>query len=135
MDVLALATLSVFGQADPIAGGAGWVGAGLLGLVLSWLLLKHLPDKDKQIKEFQEAKDQQIAELTGKHERKLELVTATFRTESLEIRREFKAALDAVLSHCEKEMGKFTSGIRDEIGRRQGYRGSGERHDDPKNPS
>lgn len=34
---------------DPISGGAGWVGAGLLGLVLAWLLLKHLPDKDKQI--------------------------------------------------------------------------------------
>ena len=33
---------------DPISGGAGWVGAGLLGLVLGWLLLKHLPDKDRQ---------------------------------------------------------------------------------------
>lgn len=35
--------------ADPISGGAGWVGAGLLGLVLAWLLLKHLPDKDRQL--------------------------------------------------------------------------------------
>lgn len=35
---------------DPISGGAGWVGAGLLGLLLGWLLLKHLPEKDKQIK-------------------------------------------------------------------------------------
>ena len=37
--------------ADPISGGAGWVGAGLLGLVLGWLLLKHLPDKDRQSRE------------------------------------------------------------------------------------
>lgn len=37
---------------DPISGGAGWVGAGLLGLVLAWLLLKHLPAKDAQITEF-----------------------------------------------------------------------------------
>lgn len=36
-------------QADSLTGGAGWVGAGLLGLVLAWLLLKHLPAKDAQI--------------------------------------------------------------------------------------
>ena len=42
--------LTVLAQSpDPIAGGAGWVGAGLLGLVLGWLLLVHLPAKDKQI--------------------------------------------------------------------------------------
>ncbi len=31
------------------APGAGWVGAGLLGSVLAWLLFKHLPAKDAQI--------------------------------------------------------------------------------------
>ena len=29
----------------------GWGGAGLLGLVLSWLLLKHLPELDRARKE------------------------------------------------------------------------------------
>lgn len=38
--------------ADAISGPAGWVGAGLLGLVLSWLLFVHLPAKDKQLKEM-----------------------------------------------------------------------------------
>ncbi len=42
----------MFIQAEPISGGAGWVGAGLLGMVLAWLFMKHLPDKDKQIKEI-----------------------------------------------------------------------------------
>ena len=37
---------------DPLSGGAGWLGAGLLGLVLAWLLLKHLPEKDRQIKDL-----------------------------------------------------------------------------------
>jgi hypothetical protein len=32
-------------QTDPISGGAGWVGAGLLGAVMAWLLLKYLPDQ------------------------------------------------------------------------------------------
>ena len=58
----------LFGQAtDVISGGAGWAGAGLLGLVLGWLLLKRLPDNDKQTKELVDrvmvliaAKDQAI---------------------------------------------------------------------------
>lgn len=42
---------------DPISGGAGWVGAGLLGAVMAWLLLVHLPNKDKQLKEFIDSRD------------------------------------------------------------------------------
>ena len=49
--------------ADPISGRAGWVGAGLLGLVLAWLLFWHLPAKDKQvadlIKDFREESKEQ----------------------------------------------------------------------------
>lgn len=56
MRVVILATaaaeagLLLIAQVDPagLSGGAGWVGAGLLGAVLGWLLLKHLPDKDRQ---------------------------------------------------------------------------------------
>lgn len=33
--------------ADPLSGGAGWVGAGLLGCCLAWLFFVHLPAKDK----------------------------------------------------------------------------------------
>lgn len=46
----------------------GWGGAGLLGLVLSWLLLKHLPELDRSRKEdresFVKALDDQRKELT-----------------------------------------------------------------------
>lgn len=45
---------------DSLSGGSGWVGAGLLGAVLSWLLLKHLPDKDAQITSLQSVKDKQL---------------------------------------------------------------------------
>lgn len=45
---------------DPLSGGGGWVGAGLLGLVLAWLLLKHLPDKDNQIDRLIKDKDAKI---------------------------------------------------------------------------
>ena len=49
--------------ADPLpALGSGWAGAGLLGLVLSWLLFIHLPNKDKQILELVKAKDIAVGE-------------------------------------------------------------------------
>ena len=39
-------------QMDGLSGGAGWVGAGMLGAVLGWLLFVYLPAKDKQIKDL-----------------------------------------------------------------------------------
>lgn len=61
------------------AGIAGWSSFGLAGLILAWLLLKHLPDKDKQIKEMlgdhRDAiteKDGQIKELLSSHKASLE---------------------------------------------------------------
>lgn len=46
--------------AADLASASGWAGAGLLGLVLAWLLFKHLPEKDKQIKDLINDKDQHI---------------------------------------------------------------------------
>jgi hypothetical protein len=48
MSILLL-VLQAQGPETVIGGGAGWLGAGLFGLVLGWLLLVHLPAKDKQI--------------------------------------------------------------------------------------
>lgn len=48
----ALCFAQVAQSSDPLSGGAGWMGAGLLGVVLAWLLLLHLPAKDKQMKEM-----------------------------------------------------------------------------------
>lgn len=42
---------------EPLAGGSGWAGVGLLGAILSWLLLVHLPAKDKQIRDLMEVND------------------------------------------------------------------------------
>ena len=36
---------------ETIPGGAGWVGAGLLGSVLAWLFFYHITHKETQIKE------------------------------------------------------------------------------------
>lgn len=89
---------------EALVGGAGWVGAGLLGLVLWWLLYKHLPAKDKQIKEFIEGKDLHIEKMTARFEASLK-----------ESRIEFRAALDAVLEHCTKEMTGIAATLKAEL--------------------
>ena len=54
--------MSVFGDDLTTLGGAsGWAGAGLLGLVLGWLLLKHLPSKDAQAERMGQDKDKAVA--------------------------------------------------------------------------
>lgn len=80
--------------ADPISGGAGWLGAGLLGLVLGWLLLIHLPAKDKQLATLIEAKDSHV-----------NIVIAAFKEEAREQRQAHREALNRVCdefkSDCE----------------------------------
>ncbi len=69
-------------QSSTVIGGeAGWAGVGILGLVLSWLLLRHLPAKDAQINSFIELKDKHVLELTQK----------------------FEANLDKIVEHCKEE--------------------------------
>ena len=71
-------------QMDPITGNSGWIGAGLLGAVLSWLMLVHLPAKDKQIRE-----------IMASHNESTRLLAA-----------DFKISLDAVVKHCADENDK-----------------------------
>jgi hypothetical protein len=80
---------------DPLAGGAGWVGAGLLGLVLGWLLLVHLPAKDKQLKDLLEAKDKQIRDLVEAKDRMAERMEAAKDTAIAEQRKDSLAAMRA----------------------------------------
>lgn len=81
-------------ETDPVSGGAGWVGAGLLGLVLSWLLLKHLPDKDKQIERLIDGKDQAMV-----------AVQNMFSSEQKQARELFASTLDKLVAeqHIDRE--------------------------------
>jgi intracellular sulfur oxidation DsrE/DsrF family protein len=81
---------------DPISGGAGWVGTGLLGLILAWLLLRHLPDKDRIVLELVEKKWEAIRLLTAEYReslkemaafqaKQLEIVVSTFQTAMIKV--------------------------------------------------
>ncbi len=75
---------------DPVTTiGSGWAGAGLLGLVLSWLLFIHLPRKDAQILELVKNKDAAVSE-----------VVKSFREE---------AALER--ASCERNISNLASAI------------------------
>lgn len=84
-----------FAQAPPpgIAGEAGWVGTGLLGAVLGWLLFWHLPAKDKQ-----------ITDMIDKNDARLEAT-----------RTAYQKSLDSVVAHCEAEVSSITTGILMEL--------------------
>lgn len=103
--VIVLGTV-LLSQTEPLSGGAGWIGAGLLGLVLFWLLVIHLPNKDKQIKELLEGKDKQISE-----------IIAAFRSESKEGRTEFKEALSVIQTAADRRMNELSTTLRNEFER------------------
>lgn len=80
---------------EPLGGGSGWVGAGLLGLVLSWLLMVHLPAKDKQIRDLMESND-------ARHR---------------EARAEYRETLDQILTYGERHITSVAGQLAAELGR------------------
>lgn len=100
---------------DVLSGGSGWTGVGLLGLVLGWLLLKHLPAKDVQIKEMIAGKDAQIKELVSAKDIQMDKLVGSFQMEAKELRSEFRDALNLIVKHCEDETIKVTTALRDEL--------------------
>ena len=102
--------LEIFAQAastvstDQAAGIAGWTGTGLLGSVLAWLMFKHLP-----------AKDQQVKELIQTHLQELRDKDKAFVAELRDQRVEFRASLEKVVAHCEEEMQAVTNRLTELI--------------------
>lgn len=76
------------GVTDPLTGGSGWLGAGMLSLVIFWLLYKHIPS------------------LMSTHIDQVNQLAATF-----------KSSLDKVVEHCEEEMKGLSNAWTAEIDR------------------
>ena len=100
--------------ADSLSGGAGWVGAGLLGMVLSWLLMIHLPAKDKQINEMVKTRDELADRLESKYESALNRVVLTHSEKATAIvashaetlkeqRQHHETMMKLVIDHCDRE--------------------------------
>ncbi len=112
--MLGLAILALEGQ-TALGGDAGWVGAGLLGAVLAWLLLKHLPAKDAQIQTFMSMKDGQIERMQEIKNKQIELLVNASTTQQEMMHRENQAALNRVVQHCEEEMASVHNSVQKEV--------------------
>lgn len=161
IDHAPLLAIALAQATDPISDGAGWIGAGLLGAVLSWLLLKHLPDKDRQMREMmtihdtiQTNKDAQIQtivtgnqaalrdlwekeslaikELTASSQKSIETVAATFTKNIDTLIASNQTAVDAVTAHCQKELDRvFDIVVKRNLEMREYRAANAAHHDDP----
>lgn len=89
---------------DPLAGASGWVGTGLLGAVLSWLLFVHLPAKDKQLKELVDSQDVQLKELLDAKDKMVEAIWKQQWVNLERMESGYRSDLKLVAEHCKTEL-------------------------------
>lgn len=112
--------------ADPLTGGPGWVEYGLLGAVLGWLMLIHLPAKDKQLAFLMEKQSEErerervsrhgvankmqeaIAEISVNHKEELTTIADAFSKsiESQTVRLESAIKSSCLFQHPPKGKGE-----------------------------
>lgn len=109
-------TWLLLAEVDPISGTAGWAGAGLLGAVLSWLLLRHLPAKDAQLEKLIKDKDDRIDALVKEHRETVREVIQHHTDNAVRARDDFRTILNSVIQHCEKEVTGMATVMREEFG-------------------
>ena len=110
LTLLAVAAL-LFAQEGPtvLAPGAGWVGAGLLGLILSWLAFRHLPEKDAMIErlikrsdDIIERREEMMRKAVADHAREQEEMRKVFRETLIQITGQYLATLSQITATRER---------------------------------
>jgi uncharacterized protein YicC (UPF0701 family) len=108
---------------DPLSGSSGWVGTGMLGAIMAWLLYVHLPAKDKQILGLIESRDKLVEKLTADFRASLDSLLAQGSSKDKELRDDFKMSLQKITDHCEKEVNGTVEALRREVDRISTYVG------------
>jgi hypothetical protein len=98
----------VVAQSDPISGGAGWVGAGLLGCVLAWLLLVHLPAQEKSRREMVASHEAEMAEA-------LKVQRADMLGAIAQQRTDFAASIERILRQHEIQMQHLAEAVNKDM--------------------
>lgn len=105
-----------------LGGYSGWAGAGLLGLVLAWLLFKHLPDKDRQLKDMLDANDRQLKEVVMIADSRIEAIMKAQleeRKEDRTSRHNLANMFQASISQLQTEHNKDAEKDRESFFKRQ----------------
>ncbi len=100
---------------DAISGGAGWAGAGLLGLVLGWLLLKHLPEKDAQLAAKDKAHSDQLDAKDENYLEQIKTLHAECTSERKEQFAEFQRALNVITERSSKDSDRTLTAMQLEM--------------------
>lgn len=111
--------------AEDAIGMSGWPSFGIAGLVLGWLLLRHLPAKDQQIERIMEThskrisdKDEQIAKMVETHsaivkdlsslnEKRTEAIISNGHEALSEQRSEFKSMIASIVKVHDAAIGEL----------------------------
>lgn len=107
--------LLVLADMDPISGGAGWVGAGLLGAVLAWLMFIHLPAKDKQVTGLIEGRNELSENLQNRYSASIKELQAGMAQISKEQREDHKQVVQMVMEHCRSETEHIAKSMADSM--------------------
>lgn len=119
-----------------LAGNAGWTGVGLLGAILAWLLLWHLPRKDSRedesrklylekiesvtasfaatVRSITSTHSEQMQSAIDRQDRQMEKLAASYESEGAKQRADGIAALKLVIDHCDREADVLRD-IRDSV--------------------
>ena len=80
-----------------------WINVGTSGIVLTWLLLRGLPDKDKQMSNLVKDKDVLLEKMQDRHTADLRTIMTSQAEMAKEARVAYKEALSMVIDHCQRE--------------------------------
>lgn len=115
---------------DPLTGGAGWVGAGLLGAVLCWMFFVRIPATDRMLEAKDErllrviegntaamaAKDVQLLKVFDAKDKQMQLLIDVKHQLLKDMALEFKSSLKEVAGHCERELAQLASFQQSQMG-------------------
>jgi hypothetical protein len=85
---------------------APWATTGLAGLILLWLFFKHLPAKDSQLNGLLESRDRMVTEVISSRDNTIDKIITRGDNINRETREDFKLALDIVVKHCDEEISR-----------------------------
>ena len=96
-------------------GASGWASFGIAGLVLSWLLLKHLPSKDAQLERLISSSDERFTTMLETVEEQKIKLSDQHNVREKEQRQDFKDALQIVLKQSESMVVGVQGTLKDEM--------------------
>lgn len=102
---------------ESINQGPQWVGTGLLGGVLGWLLFVYLPAKDKQLKEMTDNHNASLKDLWDKKSTAIRELASASQKSIETVVNSAQKTVDASNTHCQKELEKIADTFKYELDR------------------